>query len=78
MTPEPRTRDKVWLAVLDALRSQSDLTTAQLAEETGVSRQTVNEILRVAEQHGELTRDSPQGKTWKPASVLVNLEQLDD
>jgi len=65
MMSEDRTqRDKVWVAVIEALNDEETVTAKQVSEDTGVNVVTVAEVLHVAEEIGLLIRETEKANTY--------------
>jgi len=71
MRSEKTQRDKVWVAVIDALNAEETLTPNQVAEDTGVSVQVVMPVLHFAEEIGLFIRESDHANTYHPYSHVA-------
>jgi len=73
MRSEKTQRDKVWVAIIDALDDEETLTPKQVADETGVSVQVVMPVLHVAEEIGLFIRETERANTYHPyAHVAIH------
>jgi len=73
MKSEQTQRDKVWVAVIDALNAEDTVTPKQVAEDTGVSVRVVRPVLHVAEDIGLFIRESEFTNTYHPyAHVAIH------
>lgn len=62
-------RDEAWLAIIDALRHGRDTDARTIADNAGVSIQTANRVLRVAEnaEPALFTRENERDHTFRVA-----------
>jgi hypothetical protein len=73
---EPTSRDRTWLAVIDALRKGEQVRIVDVAYEAEDHMNSAQAVLHVAEEAGLFERDSPQAEWFTPS--VGALAEVDD